>query len=580
MFAGALLLVCAASCARTGNNTSLAPRQGAIADRETSDASENWSAVETAHAFHPYRRASGQTKITSGGNVRTVKVSPRVSEPSSTSQKQQNDRYDERMTAFLRRTFLADVDMNQAEVREAVRKYERAVERAQLSAEVRVPSPAIAASSRVFDDSRDWPIRTRGVLVGYGGRSLVWLGTWNDSVPVAVRHAALETQAAVHSLAYEAEVGAAVCDWTHLARLRDVRGILREMRAEAAYDFVGLDVTALPDYQALWLSGRFASGAGVDLQVLHRFGFFSLPRLHDRLADLAGQMLLALDHLHEVAHAVHRDFKIENIFASNGDYPFGIRYVLGDYGYAVPMDGRGRGVPRPDGFYDFVGTAGYVAPESRSRREYSRASDVWALGRVVMDLLPGGMISQTEDGDCVLERLARLSLGDDAHLRSFLEDTLAVEPRDRKSVRELLAHPFIARLAKSGGAYVGADLRVADVENNEARGDSIGSAVCARNDAPSNQSTASASASVTPDIIQAESPQPQAGRDLSQVVDELHASNAAGRRRQRTGVLASLSHMASAAGSGLRRLSSMAGAGRRNNRRAVGVAPAQEVLVA
>jgi hypothetical protein len=130
--------------------------------------------------------------------------------------------------------------------------------------------------------------------------------------------------------------------------------------------------------------------------------------LSDRL-ELIAQLGDALAHLH--AHGVlHRDLKPANVVVVDGH----VRLL--DFGISAVEDDV-TGAPR-------AGTPGFLAPEVRTGGACSRASDLWAFGRVASLVLLGG-------ADARMARPGVLLADAPAEIESVLAPLLAKAPEAR-----------------------------------------------------------------------------------------------------------------------------------------------------
>jgi len=101
---------------------------------------------------------------------------------------------------------------------------------------------------------------------------------------------------------------------------------------------------------------------------------------------LVRQMAEALDAAHGVG-VVHRDFKPANVMlvpTREG----GTRAVVTDFGLALSLEPEADALVLSSGSL-LVGTAAYMAPEQANGSEATRASDVYALGVVVYEMVTG-----------------------------------------------------------------------------------------------------------------------------------------------------------------------------------------------
>ena len=105
--------------------------------------------------------------------------------------------------------------------------------------------------------------------------------------------------------------------------------------------------------------------------------------------------LQAIEHLHSL-NIIHRDLKPENILLSSSMHilltDFGSAKIIsseGDFeeGHGnVEAGGGGGGGGRRN---SFVGTAQYVSPEILTNSGSSKASDLWALGCIIYQMVTG-----------------------------------------------------------------------------------------------------------------------------------------------------------------------------------------------
>jgi len=103
----------------------------------------------------------------------------------------------------------------------------------------------------------------------------------------------------------------------------------------------------------------------------------------DEALPIVEQMVAGLDAAHS-AGIVHRDFKPANVFlVPEGDRQ---RVVITDFGLARPGGSVDHDVT---GTGEVVGTPAYMAPEQLEGGELSSATDIYALGLVMYEMLTG-----------------------------------------------------------------------------------------------------------------------------------------------------------------------------------------------
>jgi serine/threonine protein kinase/tetratricopeptide (TPR) repeat protein len=101
---------------------------------------------------------------------------------------------------------------------------------------------------------------------------------------------------------------------------------------------------------------------------------------------LVEQMAVGLHSAHK-AGVVHRDFKSSNVMLAPTEENSGrVRVVVTDFGLAHSAIAEGEVLTRS---LDMLGTPAYMAPEQLSGGEISPATDVYALGIVMYEMLTG-----------------------------------------------------------------------------------------------------------------------------------------------------------------------------------------------
>ncbi|MFJ6677783.1 serine/threonine-protein kinase [Microbacterium sp. NPDC091382] len=171
------------------------------------------------------------------------------------------------------------------------------------------------------------------------------------------------------------------------------------------------------------------------------------PTLSARIADgpvppaevaaLAAELGEALHVVHG-SGVVHRDVKPSNVLLAPPHLPGGRpRAKLADFGIALLLDSARVTTPGT-----IIGTAAYLAPEQVQGRDPAPASDVYALGLVLLEALTGERAYPNTDG--VSAAIARLTSPPavpdtlSAGWRSLLSRMTATAPEDRPTALEVV----------------------------------------------------------------------------------------------------------------------------------------------
>jgi serine/threonine protein kinase len=160
------------------------------------------------------------------------------------------------------------------------------------------------------------------------------------------------------------------------------------------------------------------------------------------------QILYGLQHLHN-NDIVHRDIKGSNLLVTHDG-----RVKLADFGASKILEyGTIRNFEEK---HTFIGTPMYFAPEVIQNHNYTYASDVWALGCVIIEMITGQTpwwqeIRKNDYNPYLLMKHIATSKQAPSYpkekispeLNSLLELCFKIEPADRPSCEELLRHRFI-----------------------------------------------------------------------------------------------------------------------------------------
>jgi eukaryotic-like serine/threonine-protein kinase len=131
----------------------------------------------------------------------------------------------------------------------------------------------------------------------------------------------------------------------------------------------------------------------VTMELLEGETIADLLRVHGRFSTevagpLVAQMAAALDAAHQ-AGIVHRDFKSSNVMLlearSSGEPP---RVVVTDFGIAYRV-GEAAGTGHAPAAMEVVGTPAYMAPEQIEGGHVTAATDIYALGVVMYEMVTG-----------------------------------------------------------------------------------------------------------------------------------------------------------------------------------------------
>ncbi|KAA6400921.1 MAG: putative serine/threonine-protein kinase Nek3 [Streblomastix strix] len=150
------------------------------------------------------------------------------------------------------------------------------------------------------------------------------------------------------------------------------------------------------------------------------------------------QVLMSLKHLHSLK-IVHRDLKPENIFLDKDG-----NAKTGDFGLALKMESQSHVYA--------AGTKYYQPPEAHEQNQMTEASDIWALGVIVVEMFTGVHPFQ---GRTLDETVANIKNGRFKPLPDYIQGELKeiiigminVDSQKRPTVQKLLDSGFMSILA-------------------------------------------------------------------------------------------------------------------------------------
>lgn len=205
------------------------------------------------------------------------------------------------------------------------------------------------------------------------------------------------------------------------------------------------------DERSLYFVLDLASG-GELLGVLKKMGTFD----EECTRYYSAQMLDSIAYMHSRG-VIHRDLKPENVLLDDQMHTkitdFGTAKILGlkpqslegqDTGNdsaGDPMDGADS-----DRAVSFVGTAEYVSPELLTDKNACKASDLWAFGCIVYQLLAGRPPFKAGNEYQTFQKIVALDYtfpdGFPAVARDLIERLLVLDPAKRLPIRGVQSHPF------------------------------------------------------------------------------------------------------------------------------------------
>ncbi|GKZ20385.1 pkb-activating kinase-like protein [Aspergillus brasiliensis] len=170
------------------------------------------------------------------------------------------------------------------------------------------------------------------------------------------------------------------------------------------------------------------------------------------------QILDTIDYMHKRG-VIHRDLKPENVLLDSQ-----MHIKITDFGTAKilksqrkPQNSSGMPpldsteIPEEERASSFVGTAEYVSPELLTDKNACKASDLWAFGCIIFQLLAGRPPFKAGNEYQTFQKIVALDyefpLGFPAVARDLVERLLVLDPARRLPIEHIKNHEFFQGIA-------------------------------------------------------------------------------------------------------------------------------------
>ncbi len=209
------------------------------------------------------------------------------------------------------------------------------------------------------------------------------------------------------------------------------------------------------DMQSLYFVLDLASG-GELLGVLKRMSTFD----EECTRFYGAQILDTIDYMHSQG-VIHRDLKPENVLLDDQ-----MHVKVTDFGTAKILNqGNGKGEASSDRILggdndrasSFVGTAEYVSPELLTDKTACKASDLWAFGCIIYQLLAGRPPFKAANEYLTFQKITSLQYefpyGFPELAKDLVERLLVLDPSRRLTIEHTKNHGFFEGIIWGPGLW-------------------------------------------------------------------------------------------------------------------------------